>query len=144
MFVFLPFSRWGETSRGSFSVVSFRLRIEQWFSDMCFDRPQSSAIWCLTLAESWCCEIKCSGWAPSRSPETLAISGRWQEPVLPLCRTKFRCLPVALSTSLPLWLSFILLYLSAFLSILSPAVSSVAGVTYKSCWMYSGWGLIQF
>lgn len=37
--------------------------------DTCSDPPSSSAIWCLTSAESWCCEIECSGWALSRSPK---------------------------------------------------------------------------
>lgn len=115
MYLFLSQAR-VKKSRVCFAVVSLRLalfvlRIEQWFSDMCFDLPQSSAIWCLTPTESWCCEIECSGWALSRSPKTLAISGRRQEPVF--------WIEVLLSQHLSssLLLSFILLYLSALLSV---------------------------
>lgn len=50
-----PLSDWSEATRRR--------------GDTCSDPPSSSAIWCLTSAESWCCEIECSGWALSRSPK---------------------------------------------------------------------------
>lgn len=40
-------------------------------------------------------------WVSSQQePKTLAISGRWQEPVLTLCQAELRCISVAFSTSL--------------------------------------------
>lgn len=96
-----------------------------------FDPPGSSfALLCLTSAESWCCEIECSVRALGGGCETLAIRGRRQEPVLPLCPVKLRCACVAFSKSLPLLLSVTLLRLSPLLKRLgSRCVISGCGFT---------------
>lgn len=74
-------------------------------------------------------------WVSSQQEsKTFAISGRRQEPVLLLCRTEWRCISVAPSTSLPLSLAFILLYLFfAFLPF----------KCFTSCSVTSGRGYVQ-
>lgn len=148
MFVFVPF-RWGEKSRVCFAVVVslwlalFVPRIEQWFSDMCFDLPQSSAIWCLTSAESWCCEIECSGWALSRRAKHLLLAAGDRSLFsfsAGLNGGASLLLHQHLSLSRSLSFCFIYFLLFCLLSVSPPAVSPVAVVTCKNCWL---WGQLN-